>query len=229
MAAPGNTQEHWRAIAAQAERDLNTYEAKTGAGKKSVNDEAGVDTRVENKFPGAEVRYDDDLSTSASYNKRIPPQEGGEVDARGRYVPLFTNLLPYFPSPAQKTKTNMIFHSQTRGEHFEGAGGPEEKLAQQQQDFGGHDNANEVGNTNGPRASEADVFQQGGHGGNGDALSEGKAAAESNVTSDSHLRHKGQFKGSDYYTPESVPDSISAEGNLAPESVVQSSREAENP
>ncbi|KAK8081502.1 hypothetical protein PG996_000283 [Apiospora saccharicola] len=202
MAAPGNTQEHWRNIAAQAEKDLNSYQAKTGAGKTSVNDEAGVDTRVENKFPGAEVRYDDDLSTSGSYNKRIPPQEGGEVDARGR---------------------------QTRGEHFEGEGGPEQKYAQQQRDLGGHDNANEVGSTNGPRASEADVFSQSGHGGNGEALSEGKAAAEANTQSDSHLRHKGQFKGSDYYTPESVPDSISAEGNVAPESVVQSSRKAENP
>lgn len=60
-------------------------------------------------------------------------------------------------------------------------------------------------------------------------MMEGKAAAETNVHSDSHLRHKGQFKGSDYYTPETVPDSIAAEGNLAPESVVQSSREAENP
>ncbi|KAK7908588.1 hypothetical protein PG985_015891 [Apiospora marii] len=203
MAAPGNNnQEHWREIAAQAERDLNSYEAKTGAGKTSVNDEAGVDTRVENKFPGAEVRYDDDLSTNGSYNKRIPPQEGGELDARGR---------------------------QTRGEHFEGQGGPEHKLAQQQRELGGHDNANEVGSSNGPRASEADTFAQGGHGGNRDAMLEGKAAAETNVHSDSHLRHKGQFKGSDYYTPETVPDSIAAEGNLAPESVVQSSREAENP
>lgn len=81
---PAETQQHWRSVAEQAERDLNTYEAKTGRGKTGVNDEAGVDTRVENKFPGAEVRYDEDLSTNRGYNKRIPPDEGGELDARGR-------------------------------------------------------------------------------------------------------------------------------------------------
>jgi hypothetical protein len=76
--------EDFRKIAEEAERNLNTYEAKTGAHKMSANDEAGVDTRVENKFPGSQVKYGEDLSTNASYNKRIPPEEGGELDARGR-------------------------------------------------------------------------------------------------------------------------------------------------
>lgn len=76
------TSENLRNIAEQAERDLNTYEAKTGAHRG--RGEAGVDTRTENRFPGAEVRYGDDLSTNAGYNKRIPPEEGGETDARGR-------------------------------------------------------------------------------------------------------------------------------------------------
>jgi hypothetical protein len=76
--------ETFQKIAEQAERDLNTYEAKTGAHKTSTNDEAGVDTRVENKFPGAEVRYGEDVNANASYNKRIPPEEGGDVDSRGR-------------------------------------------------------------------------------------------------------------------------------------------------
>lgn len=78
--------ENMRHIASEAERDLNSYEAKTGARRGTRSDEAGVDTRVENRFPGAEVRYDSDLSTNAGYNKRIPPEEGGETDARGRYV-----------------------------------------------------------------------------------------------------------------------------------------------
>lgn len=78
--------ENMRHIASEAERDLNSYEAKTGAHRGTRSDEAGVDTRVENRFPGAEVRYDSDLSTNAGYNKRIPPEEGGETDARGRYV-----------------------------------------------------------------------------------------------------------------------------------------------
>lgn len=48
--------ENFRKIAEEAERNLNTYEAKTGAHKTSQNDEAGVDTRVKNQFPGAQVR-----------------------------------------------------------------------------------------------------------------------------------------------------------------------------
>lgn len=79
--APGD---QLRNLAEQAERDLNTYEAKTGAHKTSTGDEAGVDSRAERKFPGAEVRYDQDLSTNRGYNKRIPPEEGGDLDARGR-------------------------------------------------------------------------------------------------------------------------------------------------
>jgi len=80
--APSN--ETFRKIAEDAERDLNTYENKTGAHKISPSDEAGVDTRVENKFPGAEVRYGTEVNTNAGYNKRIPPEEGGDRDARGR-------------------------------------------------------------------------------------------------------------------------------------------------
>ncbi|KAK8041872.1 hypothetical protein PG993_006395 [Apiospora rasikravindrae] len=186
MAAPGNTQQHWRNVAEQAERDLNSYEAKTGHGKTSINDEAGVDTRVENKFPGAEVRYDADLSTNRGYNKRIPPEEGG----------------------------------QTRGEHFEGTGGPEQKYERQQRDLGGYDNPR-------PRPAEGDAFREVGHGDRNSALEAGREAAGANVSSDSKVRHKGQFKGSEYYTPESVPDSISAEGYVAPGSVTQASRESE--
>lgn len=79
--APSN--EELNRIAKQAEVDLNSYQAKQGLNNKSVEG-AGVDSGVETKFPGAEVKYDTDLSTNASYNKRIPPEEGGELDARGR-------------------------------------------------------------------------------------------------------------------------------------------------
>ncbi|KAI1751425.1 hypothetical protein F4782DRAFT_531451 [Xylaria castorea] len=64
--------ENFRKIAEEAERNLNTYEAKTGAHKTSRNDEAGVDTRVENQFPGSQVRYGQDLSTNAGYNEFDP-------------------------------------------------------------------------------------------------------------------------------------------------------------
>lgn len=81
--APSNAE--LNAIAKQAELDLNSYQAKQGLNNSSLS-EAGVDAGVEKKFPGAQVKYGEDLSTSASYNKRIPPEEGGELDARGRYV-----------------------------------------------------------------------------------------------------------------------------------------------
>lgn len=79
--APSN--EELNAIAKQAELDLNSYQAKQGLNNSSIT-EAGVDSSVEKKFPGAEVKYDQDLSTNAGYNKRIPPEEGGELDDRGR-------------------------------------------------------------------------------------------------------------------------------------------------
>ncbi|KAI1771274.1 hypothetical protein F4818DRAFT_208956 [Hypoxylon cercidicola] len=190
-----------RRIADQAEQDLNSYEAKTGAKKTSPNDEAGVDTRVEQRFPGAEVRYDQDLSTNASYNKRIPPEEGGDVDARGR---------------------------QTRGGHFEGVGGPEDKLARQARDFGGNDEFDAAA----PRqrrevGSSSANDPAGSHGRSADAMSEGREAVQSNVAGTEHTPRKEHFKGSDYYAPSSVPGSISAEGYEAPESVTQSSLEAE--
>lgn len=71
-------------IAAKAEQDLNTYQAKTGAARGRDIDEAGVDTRVEKHFPGAEVTYDPEMNTNASYDKKIPEQEGGVRDDRGR-------------------------------------------------------------------------------------------------------------------------------------------------
>jgi hypothetical protein len=70
-------------IAYQAEADLNSYQAKQGLNNSSVDD-AGVDSGIEKKFPGAEVRYHPDISTNAGYNRRILPEEGGEVDDRGR-------------------------------------------------------------------------------------------------------------------------------------------------
>ena len=82
MAPPSD--EELRFAAAQAEQDLNTYQSKTGNARGRVLGEAGVDTRAENKFPGAQVTYHPDMSTNAGYNRRIPAEEGGEYDDRGR-------------------------------------------------------------------------------------------------------------------------------------------------
>jgi hypothetical protein len=80
--APSN--DELRDIAHQAERDLNTYQAKTGNARGNDIGEAGVDTRAEKHFPGAQVSYEPDQTTNASYNHRIPPEEGGDTDDRGR-------------------------------------------------------------------------------------------------------------------------------------------------
>lgn len=77
--------EELQKIIHQAEADLNTYQAKTGEAREQYDDPAGVRSLNENKFPGANVKYQgDDLSTNASWNKRIPPSEGGDLDAKGR-------------------------------------------------------------------------------------------------------------------------------------------------
>jgi len=79
--APSN--DELRRIAAEAEQDLNSPQAKN-IGRRTGLDDAGVDSQVERKFPGAEVSYQPDLSTNAGYDRRIPPSEGGDLDARGR-------------------------------------------------------------------------------------------------------------------------------------------------
>ncbi|KAK3939743.1 hypothetical protein QBC46DRAFT_354772 [Diplogelasinospora grovesii] len=89
-------------IARQAERDLNTYQAKTGTGQTTGLEDAGVNELSEDKFPGSQAKYGDDLVTNAGYNRRMPGDEGGDVDERGRMV---------------------------KGSAYEGVGGPEDKVA----------------------------------------------------------------------------------------------------
>ena len=84
MAPSQQEKENLMNLAVQAEQDANTYQNKTGAHKVNPSDEAGVDTTVEKKFDGANVMYDHDLSTNRGFTKRIPPEEGGDVDSRGR-------------------------------------------------------------------------------------------------------------------------------------------------
>lgn len=76
-----------RNIAAEAEQDLNTYQAKTGNARGpggDLGEVSGVDSRTTKHFPGSELRYGDDLTTSASYDRQIPVEEGGSTDAKGR-------------------------------------------------------------------------------------------------------------------------------------------------
>lgn len=66
-----------------------------------------------------------------------------------------------------------------------------------------------------------------GLGGVNDIATQGKQASQANVGKKPPGPGGSQFKGDNYYTPESVPDSISAEGWVAPESVTESSKETE--
>lgn len=73
----------YNAISAQAERELNSS-ANAGPGRGNNTDDSGVDTSVENRFPGAQVKVGDDLVTNAGYDRKIPEDEGGDIDAKGR-------------------------------------------------------------------------------------------------------------------------------------------------
>jgi len=184
-------------IAAQAEQDLNSYSAKTGSSRSQgvTTVESGVNSEVEKKFPGATVAYPPDISTNAGYNRRIPPEEGGELDDRGRH---------------------------TRGSQFEGVGGPEDKLAQAQDERGGY-NDSDVPPRSTIGRSETETKEHRGQ----DALAQGLDAKEANVGRNPPGVGGGSFKGEDYYTPEDVPDSIATEGNVPPDSVIQASKESE--
>ncbi|KAF7560494.1 hypothetical protein G7046_g3653 [Stylonectria norvegica] len=177
---------NYEQIAKDAEADLNTYQSKTGKARREGLDDAGVNSNAEKKFDGAKVTYGDDLSTNRGDNRRIPPSEGGELDARGR---------------------------QTHGQDFEGEGGPADKhLPSGEND---HDVV-------GAKVSKADGLGRG-----GDIARDGQEASQVNTGKDSLRRSGAQFKGEDYYSPESVPDSIAAENLLPPGSVTQASRETE--
>lgn len=60
-----------------------------------------------------------------------------------------------------------------------------------------------------------------------DIATRGAQASRTNVGSNPPGPGGQKYKGADYYTPESVPDSISAEGWVAPESVTEASKESE--
>ncbi|KAH9835973.1 hypothetical protein Tdes44962_MAKER01892 [Teratosphaeria destructans] len=119
-------------IAEDAERDLNSYAAKTGhsvhneggTGHRKYGDsgstfgasdstiESGVDQSVTNKFPGASVTYGS-AASGAGDNREIPVEEGGSIN----------------PSTGKPTKAR----------DFEGLGGPEDKARAYAEAQGGED------------------------------------------------------------------------------------------
>ena len=66
-------------LAKQAERDLNSHQAKTGGYNASdTANESGVDPSVTKKFPGSSVTIGS-AASGAGDNREIPVQEGGDL------------------------------------------------------------------------------------------------------------------------------------------------------
>jgi hypothetical protein len=110
----------------------------------------------------------------------------------------------------------------TRGEHFEGEGGPEHKLARAQNDRDGY-NDNDVPPKEILGRPELGTKERRGN----DPLAQGFDATKANVGRTTGTVGGGKFKGEDYYNLEDVPDSIADQGEVAPESVIQASRNTE--
>ncbi|KAF3394579.1 hypothetical protein F1880_005138 [Penicillium rolfsii] len=78
--------EDLRQTAYNAEKDLNSYQAKQGLGRKSDSTlESGVDEMVDQRFPqSGGVKYGPGSTASGSDHRKIPEDEGGTRDDRGR-------------------------------------------------------------------------------------------------------------------------------------------------
>ncbi|KAI9931836.1 hypothetical protein ASPWEDRAFT_180879 [Aspergillus wentii DTO 134E9] len=99
-------------IAYQAEKDLNSYQAKQGLGPKSDSTaESGVNEMVDKKFSQPTgVATGPGAVPTGSDRKPIREEEGGVRDDRGRLAP---------------------------AEDYEGPGGPEDKVKIQTETRGG--------------------------------------------------------------------------------------------
>ncbi|KAF2419599.1 hypothetical protein EJ08DRAFT_642552 [Tothia fuscella] len=87
-------------IAHQAEKDLNSQQAKQGHSGSDSTLESGVDDSVTSKFPGSTVQYGSSAS-GAGDNREIPESEGGGI--------------------------NKVTGQPLKAKDFEGEGGPEDK------------------------------------------------------------------------------------------------------
>ncbi|CAG8289720.1 unnamed protein product [Penicillium salamii] len=106
------TVEELKQTAFNAEKDLNSYQAKQGLGKKSDSTlESGVDEMVEKKFEQPSgLKYGPGSTASGSDHRVIPEDEGGIRDDRNR-----------LPTAGQ----------------FNGTGGPEDDIKLESNNRGG--------------------------------------------------------------------------------------------
>ncbi|KAI4120626.1 MAG: hypothetical protein LQ338_006878 [Usnochroma carphineum] len=109
-------------IAQQAERDLNSHQAKHGGYNKSSSAvESGVDEGVTTKFPGSTVKTGSQAS-GAGDNREIPVDEGGDIISK----------------PGEKGSGHP-----TKARDFEGPGGPETKQQLYEEANPGNDDVRE--------------------------------------------------------------------------------------
>ncbi|MCJ1471481.1 hypothetical protein MMC13_000120 [Lambiella insularis] len=103
-------------IAKQAERDLNSHEAKHGHGASASVNDSGVDENVTSKFPGSTVTVGS-AASGAGDNREIPVEEGGDINKLGQ---------------------------PTKARDFEGEGGPETKQDTYEREHGGNEDVTQT-------------------------------------------------------------------------------------
>ena len=103
---------------------------------------------------------------------------------------------------------------QTRGSQFEGRGGPEDTGKQAADDRGGDNDGSVVRDKSKNKQSAT-------HESNKDALGAGQNAVNTNLSRGTR-GDRSNFKGEDYYGPETVPDSIADQGEVPPDSLITS-------
>ncbi|KAK0654934.1 hypothetical protein B0T16DRAFT_486630 [Cercophora newfieldiana] len=209
-------------IAKKAEHDLNTYQSKTGTGQDHPANIEDAGSRITSKFPGSSVKYGEDVVTSASMNRRIPPEEGGEIDDHKHMI---------------------------HGSAYLGEGGPEDKTAKKyQEDPGGIDEFNVKKSSKVPRAirrgrvnlerpdllpiEEMPNFVAGDPPRRDEIMERGRTASKMNIGRNEYDRGnlptrqtKGSmYKGRDWIPAEKVEDENSMMGIIPPESVVYPSK-----
>ncbi|KAL8877183.1 MAG: hypothetical protein Q9198_004756 [Flavoplaca austrocitrina] len=109
-------------IAQQAERDLNSYDAKRGTNKSLSETESGVNEGVSAKFPGSVVKTGSQASGQGD-NREIPVDEGGDLIRK----------------PGEKGGAG----HPTKARDFEGPGGPETKQQLYEEANPGNDDVRE--------------------------------------------------------------------------------------
>jgi len=85
MSEKGPDKSKLEEISRQSEHDLNSYQSKTGRGIHKGRGGTGAGVIPEStEFPGASAKYGEEFISSKSYNRRIPTDEGGDVDDKGQ-------------------------------------------------------------------------------------------------------------------------------------------------